>query len=156
IALSLPGGNRVMCRFDVAEASRQTLAGQNRQFALGDVEPAAMFGRVVEVEFSGDAPRVGGRKRYIQRCDGVHAQVVEHHPNDSSVWVSDVDEPTHLMREVDRGASLSDLDVAPATQRLDGDEQIARAVAAVFVVDAPPVPRPSRNRYSRLSDELQQ
>jgi hypothetical protein len=48
--LILPGGDLTADGVDVGESSRQTLTGQDRQFAFGDVEPAAALRRVVELE----------------------------------------------------------------------------------------------------------
>ena len=60
VSLALPGRDLAACVVAVSEALGQALAGQYRQFALGDVEPAAVLGRVVELQLPGDPTRLAG------------------------------------------------------------------------------------------------
>lgn len=48
----------------------------------------------------------------------------------------DVDELTHAVSVVHGGAAVGDLDVAPAPIRIEGDEEIDGAVAAILVIVA--------------------
>src|SRR5437899_8840348 len=68
-----------------------------------------------ELEFLGNASRLGRRERDVQRGFGVGVQVLEHYANHLGIRIGDVDKPLHLVSEVDRCASLADLDVQPAS-----------------------------------------
>jgi hypothetical protein len=45
----------------------KTLTSENAELDFGHVEPAAVFGRVVEFELAHDAAGLGGRKGLIKR-----------------------------------------------------------------------------------------
>jgi hypothetical protein len=66
----------------------------------------------------------------------------------------DVDELAHAVRIVYGGAALGDLDVAPAAMRIEGDEEIDGAVAAVLVIVVLASSRLGRDRLAHLADQL--
>ncbi|MGX1350571.1 hypothetical protein AB7M49_004147 [Bradyrhizobium elkanii] len=68
--------------------------------------------------------------------------------------VMDVDEFPHAVRVVYGGAAVCNLDVAPATMRVEGNEEIDSAVATVLVVVALALSPLSRNGLTHLADEL--
>jgi hypothetical protein len=84
VAPALPG-DLATGGFEIAQTSGEALADEDGQFAFGDVQPATVLGRVVELETSGNPPRLGGRERHRQRRDGVHVEVVEYDANDGGV-----------------------------------------------------------------------
>src|SRR6476659_78556 len=65
-----------------------------------------------------------------------------------------VDELAHAVGVVYGGAAFCNLDVAPAAMRLEGDEEIDGAVAAVLVIVALALSRLGRDRLTHLADEL--
>src|SRR3954469_7474291 len=66
----------------------------------------------------------------------------------------DIDEFAHAVRVVHGGAAVGDLDIAPAAVRIEGDEEIDGAVAAVLVIVALALSGPGRDRLTLLADEL--
>ena len=66
----------------------------------------------------------------------------------------DVDKLTHAVGVVHGGAAVGDLDVAPAAMRIEGDEEIDGAVAAILVVVALALSRLGRDRLAHLADQL--
>ena len=66
----------------------------------------------------------------------------------------DIGQVFQNMGEVDGGAAVGDLDVAPAFERREHHEQVGCAVARVFVIDAGRAPRLHRNGRARFGDEL--
>src|SRR5947208_1312426 len=66
IACGLPSGDLMPQQIRTAEASIQTLLPQHGQFDLGHVEPTAVFGRVMKLQFPRDPPRLGGRERLVE------------------------------------------------------------------------------------------
>ena len=60
IAGGVPGGDARGQGAGVGDAPREHLAAEDRQLQLGDVEPAAVLGGVVQLKFARQAPRLGG------------------------------------------------------------------------------------------------
>ena len=66
ISLVLPGGGFLGEGRDIWDASVQALFGQDAQFNLGHVEPAAVFGGEVDVEAFDQTAGFGRGKGFIQ------------------------------------------------------------------------------------------
>src|SRR4051812_50224694 len=76
-------------------------------------------------------------------------QIVLHDTNAGGVGIMDVDEFAHAVCVVYGGAAVCHLDVAPATMRVEGNEEIDGAVAAGAVIGGvAPAPR-GRGRLGR-------
>src|SRR5579871_7033244 len=112
------------------QAAVETLVYEYCQFAFGDVQPTAMFGRVMKHQLARDTARFGCWEGGVQRGDLVRVEIVQHDTDDFGIGIAFVDQPLHLLREVDGGAPLGDGNMAPASQWLDDHEHIASAVAA--------------------------
>ncbi len=65
--------------------------GQRGELDLGDVEPGAVFGGVVDLEALGQRERLLGFERLIQRSEGVGVQVVHDQHDLLGVGVVDVE-----------------------------------------------------------------
>src|SRR4051812_50089051 len=68
-------------------------------------------------------------------------QIVLHDTNAGGVGIMDVDEFAHAVCVVYGGAAVCHLDVAPATMRVEGNEEIDGAVAA-GIPNLTPAPSP--------------
>ena len=79
-------------------------------------------------------------------------QIVLHDTDAGGVGIMDVDEFTHALGVVNGGAAVGDLDVAPAPMRIEGDEEIDGAVAAILVIVALALSRLGRDRLAHLTD----
>src|SRR4029079_19446247 len=86
------------------------------------------------------------RKCLVQRPGGMDRQIVLHDTDAGSVGIMDVDEFAHAVRVVHGGAAVCNLDVAPAPMRVEGNEEIDGAVAAVLVIVALALSRLGRDR----------
>ena len=67
----LPGGEFGVEGVEVVDPAVEALPGQGGQLDLGDVEPGAVFGGVVDLQALGQGERLGGFERLVQRPGGV-------------------------------------------------------------------------------------
>ena len=66
ITVVFPGGDFVDEGLFVRDAAIEALGGQDAEFRFGEVEPAAMFGRVVPFEALDQPPGFGGWKGFVK------------------------------------------------------------------------------------------
>ena len=76
IAVCTPRIDFVREHGGVGDAAGEALAGENCEFSLGQIEPAAVLGRIVSFEPLDDAARLGWLEGFIERCRRVSIQVV--------------------------------------------------------------------------------
>ena len=81
-------------------------------------------------------------------------QIVLHDTDAGGIGIVDVNEFPHAVRIVNSGTMVCNLDVTPAAMRIEGDEEIDGAVAAIFVIVALALSRLGRNRLTYLADQL--
>src|SRR5450432_4917792 len=81
-------------------------------------------------------------------------QIVLHDTDAGGIGIMDIDEFTHAVRVIYGGATVCNLDVAPATMRIEGNEEIDGAVAAVLVIVALALSWLGWDRLTHLADEL--
>ena len=74
VGLSLPGGEFGVECLEVVDAPVQALAGQHGEFDLGDVEPRAVLGGVVDLEPLRERERLGRLEGLVERSDAVSAR----------------------------------------------------------------------------------
>ncbi len=72
-----------------------------------------VFGCVVELYAAQDAPSLLGFESPVERRSCVSVKVVQNHPHLLGFGVVLVNQPSHLLGEVNRGAPLGDLNVTP-------------------------------------------
>src|SRR5438094_698064 len=77
VALKLPCGDLRARSAEFRQASIEALAGQDRQFAFRDVQPAAVLGRVMKLQFASQPSRLVRWEGGVQRRGGVGVQVVQ-------------------------------------------------------------------------------
>ncbi|UOT08426.1 MULTISPECIES: hypothetical protein [Rhodococcus] len=73
VGLSLPGGEFGVEDSEVLDVPVQVLAGQRGELDLGDVEPRAVFGGVVDLEPLRERERLGRLEGLVERSDAVGA-----------------------------------------------------------------------------------
>src|SRR6266536_3227697 len=134
VACRLPGHDLPLQRQPIGHPPIQALLRQHAQPDLGHVQPAAMLGRVVQLEPVGQPLGLSRLERLVQRRRGVGVEVVLHQHDLLGIGVVDVDQVLDAMRPVDAGAPRADRHVAPAAQRLAHQEQVAHAAALVLVI----------------------
>src|SRR5512146_231685 len=84
----------------------------------------------------------------------MRVQVVQDQHDGLGRRVMHVGQVAHPRGEIHPGPSLRDLGKAVGRERLDGDEDVGRAVADVLVVEAFDLTRLRRDRHSRFADQL--
>src|SRR5438067_12024333 len=67
IALLLPSPNPLLCLLKAGDAPSQALSSQHREFNLGHIQPTAMFGRVMDLQFLREPSCLLGIKDLIAR-----------------------------------------------------------------------------------------
>src|SRR5215218_191188 len=73
VALDFPRTHFLGKRFLVGDALIQTLASEHTQLDLGHVQPRAVLGSVMNLQFTSDAPGLGRDERFIQGGGGMGA-----------------------------------------------------------------------------------
>ena len=144
----LPGGEFVVEYLEVLDPPIEALPGQGGQLDLGDVEPGAVFGGVVDLQPGGEAARLDRLERLIQRPEGVRVEVVHDQDHGRGVGIVDGEQPVDLVGPVEPGAVGMGIDVAPAAQRLDPDEDRTGAVPDVLAVFPAVASRCGRDRVA--------
>ena len=74
---------------------------QDTEFDFSHVEPTAMFGRVMDFQFGGNAVRLSRGERFIQRGEFVRVQII--HDQDDRVCLRkmDIDQVAQAVGEID-------------------------------------------------------
>src|SRR5215217_402451 len=132
----------------------QTLLGEHREFTFGHIEPTAMLRRIVKFQLPRDPACFCRGKGLIQRGGGVGIEVIHDQSNYVRLWKMHVDQLLHLHGEVMLRAACCDVDVPPPTQRLDEEEEICRAFAAILIIVSSGLSRPGRQGVPCLTDQL--
>jgi hypothetical protein len=85
-------------------------------------------------EAAQDAAGLGGGKGLVEGAGGMDRQIVLHDTDAGGLGVMDIDEFAHAVSIIHGGAPFGDFDLAPGPMRIEGDEEIDGAVAAVLVI----------------------
>jgi len=96
---------------DIGDASGEALFGQDAQFDLGHVEPAAVFGGVADLQAIQESPRLFRREGFVQRGRRMGDVVVPNQHDFLGVRVADIHHCFDLVGQIERGLGLSDADV---------------------------------------------
>src|SRR5207245_9678240 len=107
VALLLPGRNLLGKSVRVANAAIQALAAQNTQFDLGDVEPAAGFGGVVDLQFVREPLRFSRAERLVELSRRVGIQVVHYQHASLGCWVARINTVFDTLRPIHYAPTLS-------------------------------------------------
>jgi hypothetical protein len=134
IATRFPGGDLAANRLLVSEASVHALAHHHRAPDFGHLEPAAVFGGVMNIQLPPDTARFCWRKRSIPCGRGVRVQMGQHHTDHGRLRNMDSHPVAHPVSNVLGGAPVGDLDLPPAWPRLKAHAQVADALPTIVVV----------------------
>ena len=82
VATGCPGGDFGGQEVAVGDAPTQALSGEDAQLNLGDIQPVAVLGRLVQLQISPQPPGFVRREGFVQRRADMGIEVVEHqhHP----------------------------------------------------------------------------
>ena len=76
ISVADPRGDLGDDRRFVRDTRVKTLRGEDTEFGFGQVQPGAVFGRVMPFEAFDQAPGLGGRKGFVERCGGMGVEII--------------------------------------------------------------------------------
>src|SRR5712692_10195482 len=136
IALCFQGGNALTQDLHALDAPRQAAAGKNSDLDFGHIEPAPMFGGVMELDTLQNASCFGRLEGFIEGSSGVRVQVILHDAHVFRLRIDRIDQPLDAVRVVDLGAVVGHFDMAPAGKRLDEEKQVSGAQPLIFIIDA--------------------
>jgi hypothetical protein len=118
VACVHPGGHLALRGRPVAEPAVEALALERARLDLGDVQPAAVLGRVADRQLVGEALGLGGRDGPAGRGGGVGVQPVHDEHDPLGARVVDVDRLLDALGDVEPGAPVQDAPAAsPAAAR---------------------------------------
>ena len=132
----LPGVDFVVESLEIGYSCVSALTAHDAYFYFGDVEPAGVFGCVVELDFFQKSLGFIFIECLVKTFFVVGVEVVEYHADDFGVGESFVDEVFHEAGEVLSGALSCDLSDAPVAFEVDGHEYVGGPIAGVLVVVA--------------------
>jgi hypothetical protein len=138
----------------VVDPAIQALTAQHADPDLDHVEPAGMLWGVVELQASQNAAGFGGSECLIEGAGRMGRQVVLYDPDTGGIGIVDIDEFAHAVGVIFCRPPFGDLDLAPWPVRVNADEEIDGAVAAVFVVITLDLAGIGRDRLADLADQL--
>lgn len=110
----------------------RALAGQGGQLDLGDVEPGAVLGCVVDLEPLGQRACFGWLERFVEQTEGVRVEVVHDQDDPLRVGVVDVEKLIDFRDPVDPGPLRAGVDPAAAGEGLDPHERSSRCRARTY------------------------
>src|SRR5260370_24095236 len=136
IALRLQSGKVLSQDLHALHPARQAPSCENGDLDFGHVEPAAMFGGVMELDALQDASCFGRLKGFIEGSGRMGIEIVLHNAHILGMRVDLVHQPADALRVVQLGAMLGHLHMAPARQGFDEEKQIGGAQSLILVIDA--------------------
>ena len=78
VAIFSPGRDFFDQGLEVWNAAIKALVREDGEFGFGHIQPAAVLGRVMPLEASGEAPGLGGREGFVERSGFVSVQIILH------------------------------------------------------------------------------
>jgi len=153
IAMILPSQHLRLDFLHAVDPARQTLADHHIQFDFGNIEPTAMLGCVDELEAIPERLGLIGRKRLVQRSGVVRVQIVHHQCDLLGICVVSRNVLKKLC-PVGFGLALGHFRQPLSCQGLACHKDIADAATFILVVVPLGFIRSSRQRHSRLTDQL--
>jgi hypothetical protein len=118
VARALPSGDFLPQSFDARNAAIQTLASENSELTFRHIEPTAMLGGVVKLQFAGDAAGFLWRKDTIQGRGSVGIEVVHDQPDSLRIRKVHINELLHLLGKIAFSALFRDINLTPTLQGL--------------------------------------
>ena len=93
------------------------MRGEDAEFGFGQVQPGAVFRRVMPFEAFDQAPGLGGGKSFVERRGGTGVKVVLDEDDRLGLREVDIGQVFQNVGVIDGGAAVGDLDLAPAFER---------------------------------------
>lgn len=141
--------------FEFANSSSvKALARHAAEFILGNVQPAAVFGRKTKVDAANVLARAFRFEGFIERADGVGVQVVADQRDPITIRAPSVQQTSDFLSPVEFRSVFPYGCLTPAGEWFAKHENRSRAVALVFVVDTLGMIFARRDWLTRFVDQL--
>ena len=122
VSFADPGGDLVDdCLFIGDAPVGKLLRGEDAEFGFGQVQPGAVFRRVMPFESLYQTPGLGGGKGLVERRGGVGVEVVLDQGDRLGSREVDIGQVSQGVGVIDGGAAIGDL--GDAAQRPSGQER---------------------------------
>ena len=154
IAVGTPDDGFFFQSFHVSDTPIQALPGKRRELDLSHIEPTPFDWGIVQRELLSPLKRLLWGKSVGKRTRSMGVQVVLDELNPIDGRVIRGDQCLHKCRIVQGCALLADLDKAPASQRLEGEQNATGALALLFVVVTFGPARFHWYRHQHIAQEL--
>ena len=136
-------------RLQIWEPPIQALQGQGPELKLGELEPTARLGRLVDRQTRGEPAGLLRREGLLERANPLRLEVGTAQTDTFSRRITGVQEVWHLSGPVHSRRLLSDTHRTHTTQRRCAPAEVGGAVPLVRIVVARGFPR---FRWQRLPD----
>jgi len=122
VARAFPGSNLFAQDLDTRDTTIEALTGQHGQLTLGHIEPTAVLGGVVKLEFADDPTRFSRRQNAVQGGRGMGIEVIQDQANPFGGWEVLIHQQAYLLSKIWFRPLWSDIDVAPSAQGLNKEK----------------------------------
>ena len=116
VSVADPGGDLVADCLLVGDSAVETLRGEDAEFGYGQVDQFPSWA-CMPFEALDQTPGLGGGKGFVERRGGVGVEIVLDEDDRLGLREVDIGQVFQNMGEVDGGAAVGDLDVAPALEQ---------------------------------------
>ena len=118
----------------IGDAPADALAVENSDLDFGHVQPTSVLGRVVELNPPQKGFGLPGTQDFDKGPTEMRVQVVENQMDAAGGGIHRISQMADEADEIVLGALRGHLDLALATLRFDGNEEVAGSGAAVLVI----------------------
>jgi len=99
------------------DTSTDALTGKDADFDFGHVQPATMFGCVMDLQLVRNPKRFRRLERLIERAERMRIQVVHHQDDLTRLGIPLVDQLANAMREIKFRSLVGYFDMSPTGER---------------------------------------
>ena len=143
-----PGCDVLTQRSHMRHAALQTRLGEYSAHTCGTLEPTAMLRRIGKCHLPREPACFGRRQGFIERGGRVGSEMIDDQAHPRRLWNMHVAQLLHLHGAVSLGAALGNVNVPPATQRVDEEKELGRAFAALCIIVPPGLAGPAEGPAS--------
>ena len=124
MAFVLPRLRFLSYHIDLRDATVETLLCEDTQCDLSDMQPAAVLGRVVDLQTLGEPVSCLGCKGLLERGELRRGEMIAHQNPLVGIGITGIKQVRDLVRPVDRGALRGDGDRPPPRQGLGAQQHV--------------------------------
>ena len=149
-----PGGEFGIEQVERVYPAVQTLTGKNTEKTLSDVEPAAMFGGIMDFKASGKGWSLWRRERLIEGRNLMGVQVIHNQSDPERIWIMDGEQFLDLTCPVKCSSARKRGHMTPRSQRFAEQEDTGCAATDVLAVYLGAGTLPHGEEFPRIRQKL--